>query len=160
MLRIVGALMIFFASTAIGITVAEIWRKGTVQLEAFHRLVVHTARQIEGFLYPLDKIFAEYEDKVLEQCGFLDALRHHGPDNSMEACKGRLYISEADISVIKAFFSEVGRHTAHEEARLLAYYEKKLGELASKSRSELQSRVRLSRGFGMLIGIMMAVILL
>ncbi len=152
--------MIFFASTAMGMTVAEMWRRGTVQLEAFHRLVAHTARQVEGFLYPLDKIFSEYEDRVLEQCGFLDTLRRHGPENSVEACKNKLYISEADISVIKSFFSEVGRHTAHEEARHLAYYEKKLGELASKSRSELPSKVRLSRGFGMLIGIMMAVILL
>ena len=160
MLRIVGALMIFLASTAIGMAAAEIWRKGTMQLEAFHRLIAHTARQVEGFLYPLDKIFAGYEDRVLEQCGFLDALRRLGPKNSVEACRSRLYISESDISVIKAFFSDVGTHTAHEETRHLAYYENKLGELASKSRSELQSKLRLSRGFGMLIGIMMAVILL
>ena len=160
MLRIAGAIMVFAASSVFGISAAETYRKGALQLEAFHRLIVYTARQIDGFLAPLDRIYAEYEDSELEKCGILEALRCGMTAEAFDGCRCRLYMSDDEAAEVKAFFTEVGRYTAEEESRHLAYFEKTVGELAAKARAELPAKLKLGRAFGMLFGIMAAVILL
>lgn len=158
--RLMGIVLILTASSMGGIITAGVWKKRVLQLEAFHELAVHISRQIDGYLTPLQKIYAEYEDTELSRCGFLFALRKYGGVKALEECRSSLCISESDISELRAFFMGLGRHSAKEEARHCAYFEKQIGDIAGKAKKELAAKTRLCRGFGILFGIMLAVILI
>lgn len=155
-----GALLVFCSCTAIGMYAAATYRKAADELEAFHGLIVHIGAQIDGFLMPLDEIFESYTDKVLEKNGFLPMLRREGIGAAMESVKDRLYMGEAGVAELENYFSGLGRHGAEEEARHSAYYEKRIAELAKTARDVLPAKSRLCRAFGVLSGIMLAVILL
>ncbi len=158
--RLIGAVLIFAASSAAGLSAAAMYRLRVEQLEAFARLIVHIGAQINSFLAPLDRIFAAYDNRMLAKCGFLEALRRDGGEAALTACRRRLYITETELDELKKFFMGLGRRGADEEARHCEYYEKRMSAMASKARSELAGKIRLCRSFGMLIGIMLAVILL
>ncbi len=160
MLRLMGAVLIFAASAAGGLTAAGVYRVRVLQLEAFHALIVHIGRQIDGFLLPLNLIYAEYREPILEKCGFLTALCASGGEEAVDACRHRLFLTDSELGLLKAFFGGLGRHSAEEEARHCAYYLTSIGELAKNARGELAQKIRLCRAFGMLFGIMLAVILL
>jgi len=155
-----GAALILTASSVGGIITAGMWRKRVLQLEAFHELIVHIARQIDGYLTPLEKIYDEYDSTVLSRCGFLGALREYGGERALGECRSGLCISDSDISELREFFSGLGRHSAKEESRHCAYFEKQIGDIAKKAKDELAAKTRLYRGFGVLFGIMLAVILI
>ncbi len=158
--RLMGAVLILTASSMGGIITAGMWKKRVLQLEAFHELIVHIARQIDGYLTPLEKIYAEYDSTVLSRCGFLEALREYGGVMALEECRRSLCVSDSDISELAEFFSGLGRHSAKEEARHCAYFERQIGDIARKAKDELAAKTRLCRGFGILLGIMLAVILI
>ncbi|MBQ8551555.1 MAG: stage III sporulation protein AB [Clostridia bacterium] len=160
MLRLAGAALIFAASLAAGLCAAGMYRTRVIQLEAFHSLIVHIGRQIDSCLVPLDRIYAAYRDPVLERCGFLAELRRSGGEAALSACGYRLLLSDTEIHELTAFFMGLGRHSAEEEPRHCAYFSARIGELAEKARGELAAKTRLCRAFGMLLGIMLAVILL
>lgn len=160
MLSITGAVLIFAASFAGGLTAAELYRMRVLQLEAFYMLVTHIGRQIDSFLSPLDLIYAEYREPILDKCGFLKVLCTKGGETALGVCRHRLFLRDAERALLEAFFSGLGKHPAMEEGRHCVYYAERIGELAKGARGELAKKTRLCRAFGMLFGIMLAVILL
>ncbi len=160
MMMLAGAFCIFSACTVVGVYAASFYRKAVEELEAFHRLIVHVGAQIDGFLSPLDVIFASYTEPCLEKNGFLPVLRRDGGAAALEAVRGRLYIGENAVNELESFFLGLGRHAASEESRHCAYYEKRIAELLRKHKEALPGKSRLCKAFGVLTGIMLAVFML
>lgn len=160
MYKLFGAVMIFSACSFIGFGVSRAYVLRVKQLEAFLRLISHIKGQIECFCIPLDKIFADYEDRELSSCGFLFAARQIGAKGGFESCRERLLLTDSESDELMRFFSELGKSSADEESRSCAYYEKTIGDALASERSELAKRAKLCRTFGMLTGFLLAVLLI
>ena len=158
--RFVGAVLIFTACTSMGISASAMYKRRAAQLEAFVLLITHIGAQIDGFLLPLDRIYANFKNRTLEGCGFLDALQKNGGVAALSECRRRMNLGDDEIGELEKFFVGLGRHAADEEARHCAYFEKRIGELAASARGQLAQKTRLCRAFGMLVGVMLAVVLL
>ncbi len=160
MIRLWGALMIFAACTAAGFSASAMYARRARQLEAFTALISYVGAQINGFLAPLERIYATFENRTLEQCSFLAELRQSGGVTAMETCRRSLNLTQSERDELKAFFVGLGRHSADEESRHCAYFEKRIGELAATARAQHSSKGRVCRTLGMLFGLMLALVLL
>lgn len=160
MLRLMGAAILLGACTMAGWSAAAMLRLRVEQLEAFVQLISHIEGQIAGFRAPLDRIFAGWENRRLEQCGILGALRDGDSTAAIRACEARLYLTGAEKRELSSLFEGLGRRGIDEETRRLAYYSKRIGGMASAARGELAGKMKLCRAIGILAGISAAVLLL
>ncbi len=160
MIRLLGALMIFAACTAVGFFASAMYARRVKQLEAFAALISYVGAQINGFLTPLEQIYATFESRTLDECSFLTALRQSGGVAAMEICQRSINLTRRERDELECFFEGLGRHSANEEARHCAYFEKRVGELAIAARAEYSSKGRVCRTLGMLFGLMIALVLL
>ena len=160
MIRFLGALMIFAACTAVGFSASAMYLKRVRQLEAFVQLVSYIGAQIDGFLTPLERIYASFENRTLEECSFLVALRGQGGVAAMQICRRSLNLTKNERGELLRFFEGLGQHSAYEEARYCAYYERRIEELAKAARAEYPSKSRVCRTLGVLLGLMLALVLL
>ena len=158
--QLIGSLLIFLACSAAGFSGAAMYKAQKDELVAFLRLISHIKARIEYCRAPLDSIFAEYTDRLLERCGFIEAALTMRPTDALAKCRSRLSLSDAQIDELMKFFSDLGCHTAAEESAHCAYWEKRVGELLDAARRELPRVTRLYRGIGILVGIMAAILLL
>lgn len=156
---VVGGLMIFVSCSLVGFSAARVYRLRVNQLEAFLKLIKHIKAQIECFCAPLCSILEGYEDTQLSACGFLLAARELGVKAGFESCRSRLFLSEEESDELAKFFDGLGSHSADEESSGCAYYEKTISDALSRERSELAKRSKLCRTFGMLAGVLLAVLL-
>ena len=160
MSKLIGAVLIFAACTASGMSAAAVYRQRVIQLEAFTALIAHIGAQISVFLTPLDHIYAEFRNAALEKCGFIGALKAVGGVSALDECRRRIQLTDDEVYELERFFAGLGHSSAQEEARHCAYFEKRIGELAASARGTLASKMRICRVFGMLTGVMLAVMLL
>ncbi|MCI8387650.1 MAG: hypothetical protein HFE63_04200 [Clostridiales bacterium] len=157
MIRFVGSLLVFISCTLVGFSAAKMYRLRVMQLEAFVRLIAHIKAQIEYYRAPLDRIFDGYESELI--CEFIDGARKYGAAEAFVSCRNRMYVSESEADELEKFFAGLGMHNVGEESSHCAYFEKRLGELLSSARGEIDKRAKLCRTFGILIGFLIAILL-
>ncbi len=160
MIRLFGALLIVCASLATGFSVSAMYKLQASQLEAFSMLISHISGQIDGFLSPLERIYAEFKNTTLERCGFLPELRRSGGMSALSKCRSRLCLTDDEVGELEKFFLGLGNHGINEEIRHCAYYEKKVSAFAANAKEHLPGKVKICRSFGLLVGIMVSVVLL
>lgn len=158
--RVIGAATVFSVSFYMGMTASYLCGVRVEQLDAFCGLIGHIGAQIEGYLMPLDEIYRRYSDKRLERIGFLAALNESGGLAAAEKCRSRLLLTNAEMSELKSFFSELGGSSADKEIKHCRYYGSRFAALTAAAREEKTKKARLYRAFGMLVGIMLIVMLL
>ena len=159
MIRLVGALLILSASVTLGSAAAHMYRRRVWQLDAFYALISHIGAQIDGFLLPLDRIYADFHSRELEDCGFLALLREYGGERALALCRS-LVLTGDELEELTKFFSGLGHHAADEELRHCAYFEKRIGAMVSQAREQLAKKGKLCRALGALFGILCTVILI
>ena len=152
--------MIFVSCSLIGFSAARVYRLRASQLEAFLKLISHIKAQIGYFRAPLDSILEGYNDETLSGCGFLLAARELGVREGFDSCRTRLVLTDDEVDELGRFFSGLGSRSADEEESGCGYYEKTLGAALDKERAELAKRTKLCRTFGMLAGVLLAVLLI
>ena len=160
MIRLLGALMIFVSCAAIGFSASSMYSKRVRQLEAFAQLISYIGAQIDGFLMPLERIYASFENRTLEECSFLTALREEGGVAAMQICRRSLNLTQNEREELLRFFEGLGKHSAYEETRHCTYFEKRIKELAEAARGEYPSKSKVCRTLGVLLGLMLALVLL
>ncbi len=160
MTKLFGALLIVCASLATGFSVSAVYKQQASQLEAFSMLIAHISGQIDGFLLPLERIYAGFKNTTLEKCGFLPELRKSGGVSALSKCRLGLCLTNDEVGELERFFLGLGSHGINEEIRHCAYYEKKISAFAADAKEHLGGRVKICRSFGLLVGIMISVILL
>lgn len=152
--------MIFAACASVGISASAMYARRVRQLEALEALVAYVGAQINGFLTPLDRIYASFENRTLEECAFLEVLRQSGGITAMQTCRHSLNLTENECRELEGFFEGLGCHSVDEETRHCAYFEKRIGELAAAARTQYASKGKVCRTLGMLLGLMLALVLL
>ena len=160
MTRLFGAMIIFLVCSAVGFSASKMCSRRVKQLEAFASLISYISAQIEGFLTPLDRIYATAKSPVLDECSFLKVLRQNGGVEAMHMCRPSLSLTDSECAQLERFFEGLGHHSADEETRHCAYFEKLVRGFAETARTELPSKGRVCRTIGMLFGIMLALVLL
>lgn len=160
MIRLFGALLIVCASLATGFSASAMYKQQAAQLEAFLALISHICGQIDGFLSPLERIYAEFKNSTLEKCGFLPELRRCGGVGALSKCKKSLCLTHEEVEELEKFFLGLGNHGISEEIRHCKYYEGKISAFAADAKEHLGGKVKICRSFGLLVGLMISVVLL
>lgn len=160
MISVLGVFCVFASCTAIGAYAASVYKRAAEELDAFYCLVVYIGSQIDGLLMPLDRIYASYNDKRLEENGFLEALRRQGGTAALRETRHKLYMCDEAVAELEEFFEGLGQHSPYDEVRRCVASSERLSELLKAERGALGSKMKLCRAFGALCGILLAVILL
>lgn len=158
MTRLFGAVIIFFVCSTVGFSASKMYSRRVKELEAFASLISYIGAQIDGFLTPLDRIYATAKSDTLE--GFLKILRQSGGTEAVRLCSKSLHLAHGEYAELEHFFEGLGHHSADEEAKHCAYFEKRIRGYAENARKELPAKGRVCRTVGMLLGVMLALVLL
>lgn len=157
---LIGAALVLLSAVYTGFTAAVFYKRRLLRLEAFLALICHIEAQIEGYLTPLESIFSSYDDKRLTDIDFCGIAAEKGGAEAIRLCAGRLYLNPDEAAELCTFFDGLGKGTAAEEIRHCRYFEKRFSKLCAEASSELPGKIRICRGLGILIGIMVVIILL
>lgn len=160
MLRVVGVMLVFGGSLCAGIGASQFCRRRVMQLEAFYEFASYIRRQIDGYLTPLEHIYASFDNRVLEMCGFIGEMRDKGAAEAMVRCRSCMQLKDAEAAEIYGFLKSLGRGGADEEIKRCRAFELRMGELLETARSGSAGEIRMCRAFGALVGILLTVILL
>lgn len=112
----------------------------TAALASFVR---YTGERISSFRDPLDVIFASYEDKCLEECGFLSTLRGNGATSAAALLKGLL--REKDAAILSSFAAGIGGGYEESQLSLCKYTSAALEQSASEQESKMADKLKLYR---------------
>ena|GEM_PF-2725134 len=163
MLKIIGLIFVSSAVSFGGILMSESIREGTRQRSALLNLLYFIKSNIALGSLPLHEIYCRFEDKTLEEIGFIREMRKHTPDSlyrAFENTKG-IKLTEKEKADYFSFASQIGRtgSVENEETLCLRYIEI-LGKVAESENSKDENRAKLFRRLGPVLGLFLAVILI
>lgn len=156
----VGALLCFFVSLGIGFSAGKNEKERTAQCEAFLELFVYIQNQVGYFLAPTKLMYKNFQNEVLRQTGFLEALASHEKDevyfdvweDALAASRANLRLSEAQYEIVCAFGSCIGKSNEDLQLKHLEYYTKAMRAESEKQKSEMKKNVKLYRTLGFAVG--------
>ena len=163
-MKAVGLLTVFLAASAAGFIKADTYKSEGRVLGGFIDLVYFIKREISSYLTPQYRIYEKFENDTLEKIGFLNNLRDCAKDGSLSPMRSALESCRDNIdgclfSIMCDFSDGLGTMCVSEEierceraiVRLEAQYKKKTEEINSKT--------RLCRSVGCIVGIGLALLL-
>ena len=160
MTKLIGAAFIILPSVLLGAYAWGFFTYRAQNLEALLDLVTHIETEINGYLSPLDTIYARFKCNLLERSGFTSCLAEKGGIAAIDEYAAKLCLTDEEKMLLLQFFESLGSHGAVAEAKHCAYYKTKLSELSSVAKSEARTKKRLCLSLFTLLGIMLSVILI
>lgn len=167
-MKIVGAVFIFIFFSLVGIYAGEAEKKRLSECEAFAELFEYVKNQIGYFLTPTKVIYRNFENRVLEDSGFLPELRSHENDEiyydvwrtSFEKCSKKLHLTDKVRSVILGFGDVIGKSNGELQAKSFDYYIAALMAETEKQRIETEKNMKLYRTLGIAAGACAAILII
>ncbi len=156
--KILGLILILCSTTYIGFAAVRADRQKIELKQSLLRLVIYMRMQITAFRTPLQTIYNEYQDPVLQNCGFTDTLRQKG---FQAACseQERLF-DETTKKAILLFTTELGHGTSQEEIERCRQLEEYLQTQLTSDRDAFPAKRKLYSILGICCGIMIDIILI
>ena len=167
-MRLVGALFCFFACFLAGIFAGRKEKQRTAECEAFLTLFEYVKNQVDYFLAPTKLIYKNFENEVLAQTGFLEALCAHESDEvyfnawqeALAACKGRFTLTRSQLDIISAFGACIGKSHEKMQGNSFEFYIKAMTAETAKQKEEMKKNMKLYRTLGFAIGAAIAILLI
>lgn len=167
-MKYIGAALCFLTSCLIGIFAGKNERERTAQCEAFLDLFHYVKNQVSYFLAPTKRIYGSFENPVLSELGFLDALRSHADDevyfdvwtSALEACRGRCKLSRGQYEIVAAFGACIGKSNEELQKNSFDYYIKAMTAETEKQKTEMKKNIKLYRTLGFSIGAAIAILVI
>ena len=161
LLKSFGIILLLTGSLYLCFSFSQFERKRLRQCEGFLLLLRHIRAQISCFRMPIGRIYASFSTEELEQCGFLSLLRDtEDLEKALLGAKGNIWISEEEISLLKAFGRELGEGYAEEQIAVCDYYIGELEKAYGERRNGLPQQTKLYRSLFITGGLMLAIMLL
>ena len=157
-LKIAGAVILLIAAVGYGALNIKANRAHLRELEAILRFLRHIRTNIEHLSRPLPEIYAGFSDAVLEENGFLPALRRDGIRSAVGAVQWRL--SDGELSVLTEFAEALGRGYREEQVSLCRYTEEVLGGALEELQTSAPAQERLYRTIPVLLALSGILVLL
>ncbi len=132
LIKLIGALTVVLSAAFTSFGLCRLFSERIRQLEGFLKLLRHTREEIACFHTPTPEIFASFENAALRDAGFLAPLCERGFSAALSAARGRLLLSDEELSPLVSFAEALGGgFTEEETARCdlaIAAVERALGE--------------------------------
>lgn len=157
-----GAVILVCTAYMLGAMLADSEKEKLIILDSLISLLSYMRRRINGERTPLYRIFAEYEDAVLERLGFLKVLRSERSRLSViwrEAVSG-LGLEEELLRELYIFGEGLGGIPFEAQLKKLDVCLGVLKEARGKAALELPAKQKSRKTVCLLIGLMTAIILL
>ena len=159
-MKLMGAILCFFASVSIGLSAGRNERERTAQCEAFLELFVYIQNQVGYFLAPTKLMYKNFHHEVLKKTGFLDALSSHEEDevyfdawnDALVCTRGKLNLSDSQYEIVKAFGGCIGKSNEELQLKHLEYYTKAMRNEVEKQKTEMKKNIKLYRTLGFSVG--------
>jgi len=170
MIKYTGMILIAVSCTAGGFLFSNRINLRLKQTEGFLRFFDYIIKYIDIFKYPTEKIFINYSEDTLENCGFLDKLKKNGRiggvyanpwEISLAECKneGRIFFNDAEFDIIKQFGLKLGNGRADEQINHMYLYRDKLQNLYDDEYHKETNNSKLYKISGGLLGIFLCVLI-
>ncbi len=167
-MRLAGAATMFLFFTLLGIFAGERVKKRLAECEAFLSLFEYIKNQVNFFLTPTKVMYRNFENKVLEECGFLPALRSHENDavyhdiwrSALDSSAKGLHLTEKQRILIADFGGCIGKTSGEIQAGSFDYYIAELRGEIEKEKIEGAKNVKLYRTLGLAAGACAAILII
>lgn len=165
-MRFALSAVLFSFFTLLGAFAGEREKRRLAECEAFLELFEYIKNQVNYFLTPTKVMYRSFSGKLLEECGFLPALRSHEGDEvyhdiwriSLESCKKNLALTQKQMSLILGFGSCIGKSNGDIQTSSFDYYIGEMrGEIA-KEKTEGAKNAGLYRTLGITVGACAAIL--
>ena len=161
LVKTMGIIILLCGSLYLCVSFSLFERRRLEQCEGFLLLIRHVKAQIACFHMPLSRIWQTFSSRELERCGFLSALRESGDfEAALDACRGRIWLSEDELGLLRAFAGELGRSYLEEQMACCDYYIGELERAYAQRRTARPARTRLFRSLFLTGGLMLVILLL
>lgn len=168
MLRTAGAGLLFFACCLAGILAGKNERRRTAECEAFLALFRHVKNQVGYFLAPTKQIYRTFDDPVLRECGFLDALAAREGDEiyydawhaALASCRGALHLTDGQLRTVEAFGACIGKSNEALQMKNFDYYIGEMSAMTERQKTEMQKNIKLYRTLGFAVGAAIAILVI
>ena len=157
-MKIIGLLLVFLSSLAIGVSKAEEYREKDKCINAFIEFLYFIRHEIFVYQTPQCKIFEKFQNKYLESAGFIEDLRK----NVLEGRNQPLFHTVKELDKIKldaetrdillSFAEGLGTLSVSEECERCDRAVRQLEEVYRKQKEETKGKTRLCRSVGGMIG--------
>lgn len=167
-MKIVGAALLFIVSVLIGITLGEKKKKAHAECEAFLELFRFARAQIDMFYTPTKMIWRGFENKTLDEVGFLSKLVAAEGDlvyfdafsRAFEKTEPSLVMSADAKATVRAFGGVIGKSDGEEQLMQIDYLISEMTEICKKAKSDAARDAKLYLTIGFSIGAMIFILLL
>ncbi len=167
-MRLAGAVMLFIFFSLLGTFLGEREKKKLCEFEAFSELFIYIKNQVNYFLTPTKTLYRGFENVVLEDRGFLAALRSHENDDvyfdawrsAFEKCAKNFSFGEKARGIIISFGDAIGKSDGEIQTKSFDYY---IGEFTAefeKQKAVTEKNIKLYRTLGLAAGAFAAIILI
>jgi len=167
-MKLCGAVLLFLFFSLGGIFAGEKEKKRLRQCEAFLELFEYIKNQVEYFLTPTKIMYRNFSNNVLENCGFLYALRSHENDEvycdvwhaALKSCKRNLMLSEKQFLLISDFGDCIGKSHGQIQTSNFDYYILEMRAEIVKEKAESAKNIKLYRTLGIAAGACAAILVI
>lgn len=172
MLKVIGCLIILGASTGIGFTYAEKFRKRTTQLNEIQRCIHQLENEIVYTHTPLPEAIRDVAKKSINPIQQIfkevaDLLFSNEVDNVYEAFsnvlvnqKENLNLKREDVNIILDLAKSLGESDINGQLRMFSLTLENLKKKIKDSESLMNKNVKMYRYLGFSLGAMLVVILI
>ena len=160
MLKIFGILLLcgLFGYFAFDYTRHQ--QKRLYQTEGFLLLLRWLRGQISCYSLPISEAVAGFENKALEECGFLPRLRTDGFPVALGSCRDSLSVTKETERMLSAFAEGVGKSYREEQIALCDFTIGELEAAVHHVRQECPKQARLGRSLLISGGLALILVLL
>ncbi len=158
-LKTFGLLIVFCTCSAAGVLKSFEYTEAQKELYAFILFLKFIKREVEVYLTRQKDIFERFENKLLENSGFLPTLRSReiSDDKSplyhvLREWDKRLRIPDEAKNLLVEFSESFGQTSPSEQSAKCDITLAALEEIYKKCKEENSSRIRLCRSAGCIVG--------
>ena len=148
MLKGMGALLLLGSALWLGLRLSAREQERLRQTEGLLLLLRHIRACIVCFADPIEEIYRRFQNRALEECGFLPALRTHGFAYALRVCDGLAQGDEVQTA-LASFADGVGKSNTREQAALCDYTVAVMEAALHRRQEEAPRRARLARGLAL-----------
>ena len=167
-MRIIGAVLVFFAAFSCGLFAGKYEQKRIDEAEAFLSLFEYIKNQVGYFLTPTKLIYRGFENATLSDVGFLEKLRSHENDEiyfdvwgeAFRACEDALHLSAEEKKIVLGFGECIGKSDGNMQISRFDYYIVLLTSELENARTVVAKNKKVYRTIGFAVGAMAAILLI
>ncbi len=157
MLKILGAMVILFASFLLGALLSDGIKKRIESLELLAKFAEYISDNISMYKTPLAEIYSEIKDESLVKSGFANKL---SSGVYAAAMSSGLISGDEEREIIRDFDEKIGNGTAEDMVKLCSYTASRLRSIADTLSRDYPDKKRVYRTVSFMAGASAVIILL